>query len=359
MSKKIQLSIPTPCHENWDAMTPVEKGKFCGSCQKQVVDFSTMSERQVAEFFKKPSTGSVCGRFMTDQLNREIEIPKKRIPWLKYFFGILLPALFMSKASAQKLMGKVAALPNRDTMRVSANEELRTLGMVLPTEIKPVVGDTVCADITNIKGEIITKAITEKREITGTVTDEEGNPLLGASIVVKGSRTGVAVDKNGTFRIRANQGDVLVVSGAGLETKEVLVGKSDSINISVNRLVMGTPAVIVTAGMVVVKKKTNRKEIPLIKQVIRDTASKFFNVFPNPIPSGSNLTIEWKETEDGYYSFQLLNQSGQTVHQREIWIDAKARLLNLDIPSVASGNYFIVFTSKKTGKRFSEKIIIQ
>ena len=74
MSKKIQLSIAEPCHENCENMNPVEKGKFCGSCQKQVVDFSHMSDRQVAEFFKKPSTGSVCGRFMTDQLERDIEI---------------------------------------------------------------------------------------------------------------------------------------------------------------------------------------------------------------------------------------------------------------------------------------------
>jgi len=108
MSKKLQLSIPKPCYENWDAMTPVEQGKFCGSCQKQVVDFSTMSDRQVAEFFKKPSTGSVCGRFITDQLERDIEIPKKRIPWIKYFFQFTIPAFLISlKASSQKTQGKI------------------------------------------------------------------------------------------------------------------------------------------------------------------------------------------------------------------------------------------------------------
>jgi len=80
MSKKLQLQIPAPCHENWESMTPVEKGCFCGSCQKQVVDFSDMSDREIAMFFKRPSTGSVCGRFMQDQLNRDIEIPGKRIP---------------------------------------------------------------------------------------------------------------------------------------------------------------------------------------------------------------------------------------------------------------------------------------
>src|SRR5688572_33325629 len=98
MRKKIQLSIPKPCHENWDAMTPVEKGRFCGSCQKQVVDFSHMTDREIAMFFKKPTTGSVCGRFMEDQLNRDMEIPKKRIPWLKYFFTIGLPAFFALKS---------------------------------------------------------------------------------------------------------------------------------------------------------------------------------------------------------------------------------------------------------------------
>jgi len=51
MLKNIQLSIPKPCHENWDAMSPVEKGRFCGSCQKQVVDFSNMNDWQIAEFF--------------------------------------------------------------------------------------------------------------------------------------------------------------------------------------------------------------------------------------------------------------------------------------------------------------------
>src|SRR5215204_2566694 len=110
MSKKFQLQIPTPCHENWDNMSPVEKGRFCDSCQKQVVDFSNMSDRQIAVFFKKPSTGSVCGRFMQDQLDRDMEIPKKRIPWVKYFFQFALPAFLLSiKANSQTVkMGKPA-----------------------------------------------------------------------------------------------------------------------------------------------------------------------------------------------------------------------------------------------------------
>ena len=66
MSKKFQLQIPEPCRESWDKMTPVEQGRFCDSCQKTVVDFTAMSDMQLAAFFKKPSTGSVCGRFYND-----------------------------------------------------------------------------------------------------------------------------------------------------------------------------------------------------------------------------------------------------------------------------------------------------
>ena len=99
--KKISLSIPEPCHENWDGMSKTGKGRFCAACQKTVIDFGRMSDREVAEFFKKPAS-SVCGRFQQDQLDRDILVPRKRIPWVKYFFQIGLPAfLFSTKASAQ------------------------------------------------------------------------------------------------------------------------------------------------------------------------------------------------------------------------------------------------------------------
>lgn len=80
MPSKISLTIAEPCHEKWNSMTPVEQGRFCDSCQKQVMDFTAMSDAQLAAFFKKPSTGPVCGRFMADQLNKEIAVPAKRMP---------------------------------------------------------------------------------------------------------------------------------------------------------------------------------------------------------------------------------------------------------------------------------------
>jgi hypothetical protein len=53
MSRSVQINIPKPCHENWHSMTPKEQGRFCGSCDKIVVDFSKMSDRNCCTIYPK------------------------------------------------------------------------------------------------------------------------------------------------------------------------------------------------------------------------------------------------------------------------------------------------------------------
>ncbi len=70
----------------------------------------------------------------------------------------------------------------------------------------------------------------QSQVITGTVVDEDGIPLPGASVVLQGSNIGVSTDFDGNFSIQANQGVTLVVSFIGYATQTVLVD-SDSISI--------------------------------------------------------------------------------------------------------------------------------
>ena len=90
-------------------------------------------------------------------------------------------------------------------------------------------------------------AFAQNRTITGTVTDEKGDALPGASVRIKGTRTGVAADNNGQFRIQAKTGDVLLVSGAGIDATEATVGSGNTIAISVKRSVVAGTEVVVTA----------------------------------------------------------------------------------------------------------------
>lgn len=63
-------------------------------------------------------------------------------------------------------------------------------------------------------------------QITGTVTDEYGEPLPGASIVVVGTTTGATSDFDGNFTIEATIGDILKVSFIGFETLQIRVDQA-------------------------------------------------------------------------------------------------------------------------------------
>ncbi len=82
--------------------------------------------------------------------------------------------------------------------------------------------------------------------VGGVITDEKGDVLPGASVTIKGTRTGVSADNDGQFRIIAKPGDILVVSGAGLEPTEATVTTSYN-PITVRRNVIAGTEVVVTA----------------------------------------------------------------------------------------------------------------
>ena len=63
-------------------------------------------------------------------------------------------------------------------------------------------------------------------QITGTVKDEDGTPLPGASVVKKGTQVGTTTDFDGNFSIEAIIGDRLIVSYIGFEPKEVQVNST-------------------------------------------------------------------------------------------------------------------------------------
>jgi len=67
--------------------------------------------------------------------------------------------------------------------------------------------------------------------ITGQVKNDQGEPLSGASVMVKNKNTGTSTDAAGKFSVEAQPGDILVISYVGFEAKEVTVGSRTIIDI--------------------------------------------------------------------------------------------------------------------------------
>ena len=89
------LSIPKPCLYSWDDMRINEKGRYCNSCNKTVIDFSILSDEEIKNYFSKNEREEICGRFKNKQLERIIiRLPnyflKKRIPYWQKILIIFL-----------------------------------------------------------------------------------------------------------------------------------------------------------------------------------------------------------------------------------------------------------------------------
>lgn len=73
---------------------------------------------------------------------------------------------------------------------------------------------------------------TAPRKITGKVTGKMGEePLVSASVTIKGTNTSVSTNSSGDFTVEAKTGDVLVISSIGYASKEVKVGTRSNLDI--------------------------------------------------------------------------------------------------------------------------------
>lgn len=135
--------IPQPCHEDWNVMTPKEKGRFCDACAKVVVDFTTMTDDEVVDYLQQHAKQKTCGHFRNEQLHQpeKLEINLATIPTnlsFKKYFAIALLIAFTSfglvscKSNAGKTVGKIEVTDSIQTIQQKVDSNF-TEGEIAPT----------------------------------------------------------------------------------------------------------------------------------------------------------------------------------------------------------------------------------
>ncbi|UMB62022.1 SusC/RagA family TonB-linked outer membrane protein [Lutibacter sp. A80] len=84
--------------------------------------------------------------------------------------------------------------------------------------------------------------------ITGTVVDDEGQPLPGVNVIVKGSKTGVSTDFNGKYELKLNNRDektILIFSYVGFKNQEIVIGTKTIIDVKMTTNLAGLEEVVV------------------------------------------------------------------------------------------------------------------
>jgi hypothetical protein len=139
METNFKITIPKPCHEDWNAMTPDATGRFCSSCTKSVVDFTNKSTTEIQQYFIENQGKKVCGRFQNKQLDTIIiTIPKyvlfSQVKFHKAFMLALLVSMGTTLFSCQDKEGSVQKIDKVevvDSLKKQPNRQL--LGDVSPT----------------------------------------------------------------------------------------------------------------------------------------------------------------------------------------------------------------------------------
>lgn len=117
MKKSSVFRIPEPCHENWEGMTPAERGRFCKACQKVVRDFTKSSEADMLAAYEA-SGGKLCGKVPARLLNRPIggnsmntgPLARMRMFLLAFLVAFGVEVFAMSPANTDLLRQEVASL---------------------------------------------------------------------------------------------------------------------------------------------------------------------------------------------------------------------------------------------------------
>jgi len=162
-------------------------------------------------------------------------------------FGDVLNTI--QKLSGVKFAYSSAIIQPNRKITISANN--RTVGSVL-NEILPQLGLTYDASgnsviITKIAPQLTSSSVLAQA-VTGKVTDDKGETLIGVTVTEKGARNNATTDINGNYRISvAGPASVLVFSYVGHTPVEVTVGNRSTINVTMTAQVNALTDVVVTA----------------------------------------------------------------------------------------------------------------
>ena len=201
--------------------------------------------------------------------------------------------------------------------QLTTSVSLTQVGMAMMLLLIPAVRST--AQVNAIPQNLTEE--TQKRKITGQVLDDQGEPLIGATVSVKGGTEKVLTDLDGNFTIlTAQQQPVIVVSYVGYQTREIPSQGKDVINITLSESAEQLQEVVVTALGI-------KREKKMLGYAVQDLKSEQLNVTGDPSVtsalSGKIAGVEMNTASTGLggsTKITIRGNSSLTDNNQPLWI---------------------------------------
>lgn len=207
----MKISIPKPCHENWNEMLPDKSGRFCLSCNKCVTDFTKLSDLEILKLIQKPDQ---CGKFSKWQLER-INLKLRQQNQFQ-FPRIFRYSTFMIGLG---LSGSLVA-QEKEKIEIVENSNVSIL-----------------------------ETLKSKKIIAGKITDADGFPIYSAKIEFPNGQFDFT-DEEGSFKIELidlieNNFQVIITDSFGQEYyKNIDVYTNDYVELTCEGSVIGEVSIV-------------------------------------------------------------------------------------------------------------------
>lgn len=323
-----KFTIGTPCHENWNAMSQADKGRFCDVCAKCVVDLTGKSQRQIKDLYDA-ADGDLCGRMPVSQAQSNATIREQALAVFNHSMAQLRTFAAAFVMAFAFLLGGQNAVKGQHLMgKIVAPQQLQKTGKVeihIQGQQNRVEGKAVSIKIVqNSSGEIINHGVT----VSGTYSYANLAP--------------------GQYEIVASVDELI-----GFAWLEIKPGKTHSVSVQLQepRMMLGDVIMIEEPDPVIEIEveettenniTTEQDKVLMSEAGVPDDASVQpqnlgLTLFPNPSVQSVTLRLENADWETATIS--IANSGGQVVWQANRTIYGRETTLQLD--QIPSGSYWV------------------
>lgn len=315
----LPVTIPNPCYENWNGMTPAEQGRFCSKCCKTVIDFSTKTNEEILSMLKTRQNERVCGHFNVTQLNQPATLTisllqyGRPLGFRKIFILSLFIAfgttLFSCRDEQNRVLGKIKIVNQPE------KEKHVTMGLIMfpphdtlkmPQEDYSLKGETSYDPTTTINRGVAPRTVTGEPDVPAVCITGDTIPVIQEDTLQPMVTTGILVFK---------------------ETPDTSASTIDTSII---------------------------EKTPKLSEPFQNKTT--FIVYPNP---GKNtFTLELNASEKQSWKIELYDERGLRMQEFYTNYHTKkgAQLLQLNIEQ-PSGVYFVV--CRNAVNRLLQKVVVE
>lgn len=363
MNTQKSLVIASPCHANWNKMSPTEKGRFCASCTKEVVDFRNKTKEDIIEYLENyKGEGQTCGQFSSGQIDKVGKNYINSSVWKRIGISMMafLGVFSLKDAKAQKpKMGKVAI--KGDISYQDWNEQKQVMEVTLFGSVRTLDGQKIAgAEIKfNADGKplAVTKTISNGTFAVQVKIDKSMKAITMYTHAIGYERKISIIPNPQKDRIKVDvimESEIMVLGEIAIETDTVAtedtLTKCSILAEDTTHTNKENIEKIPDENTDPIIPDENNSDTLLPKLDLINEEKNRIRIYPNP--SSNNAVIEWKD--DSENSVEIYDLNGKRVWSTVV----KGNKLIFNTANLANGNYLVKISSKHSGKTETAKLVV-